>query len=152
MRVAVSVDELQRRPRAVAIGSFDGVHRGHRRVLDAVRALPGTPTVITFEPHPRAVLGGGVQLLTTLERRLELLAEAGIEETLVLRFDEEFSRQTPEEFAERVLRAIGAASVAAAEAFRFGHQRRGDLALLERLGFNVDNVVSRATALLERVA
>ena len=66
-------------PRAVAIGSFDGVHRGHRAVVDAVRATGLEPTVITFDPHPRIALGNRVELLTTLERRLELLDEAGVE-------------------------------------------------------------------------
>ena len=62
-----------------AIGSFDGVHRGHRAVVDAVRATGLEPTVITFDPHPRIALGNRVELLTTLERRLELLEEAGVE-------------------------------------------------------------------------
>jgi riboflavin kinase/FMN adenylyltransferase len=86
------------------------------------------------------VLGGQVELLATLQRRLELFEEAGVEDVLVLRFDEGLAALTPEEFAERMLRGIGAEAVAAGETFRFGHGREGDLALLERLGFDVRRV------------
>jgi riboflavin kinase/FMN adenylyltransferase len=129
--------EIAPEPRAVAIGSFDGVHRGHRAVLEATRATGLTPTVVTFEPHPRIALGNRVELLTTPARRLELLEEAGIETALVAAFTPELQRLEPEEFAERYLRAIGAESVVAGEDFRFGVRRSGDLALLERLGFDV---------------
>jgi riboflavin kinase/FMN adenylyltransferase len=137
VKVARSVDELEPRPRAVAIGTFDGVHRGHRRVIDAALETGLTPTVVTFDPHPRLVFGNQVELLATLERRLELLAEAGVEETLVVEFSLELARHEPEEFAEEVLRSIGAETVVAGESFHFGRRRRGDLALLESLGFEV---------------
>ena len=137
MTVARRPDELEDARRAVAIGTFDGVHRGHLRVLDAALAADGVPTVVTFDPHPRTVLGNRVELLATLERRLELLADAGIEDVLVVRFDDAVAALSPEEFAERTLRRIGAETVVAGEGFRFGHRRSGDLALLERLGFRV---------------
>ncbi len=137
MNVLHGPGELERRPRAVAIGSFDGVHLGHRHVLEALVATGLTPTLLTFHPHPRIVLGYGVELLTTLERRLELLAAAGVEETVVLAFDHELQQLEPEAFVETHLRAIGAEVVVAGEAFRFGHRRRGDLALLEQLGLQV---------------
>ena len=86
MNVASDPSELAVLPRAVAIGSFDGVHRGHRAVVDAVRATGLEPTVITFDPHPRIALGNRVELLTTLERRLELLEEAGVSDVLVAAF------------------------------------------------------------------
>ena len=70
MNVARDPTELVRRPRAVAIGSFDGVHRGHQRVLDVAAAAGESTTVVTFWPHPRLVLGNAVELLSTLERRL----------------------------------------------------------------------------------
>lgn len=136
MNVARSPDELERRPRAVAIGTFDGVHRGHRRVIEAALADGRTATVVTFDPHPRTALGNQVLLLSSLERRLELLAEVGVEETLVVRFDLELARLEPEEFAERVLRPIGAEAVFAGGDFRFGHRRRGDLGTLAGLGFD----------------
>jgi riboflavin kinase / FMN adenylyltransferase len=137
VKVAHAPEDLARAPRAVAIGSFDGVHRGHRAVLDAARETGLTPTVITFDPHPRIALGNKVELLTTLERRLELLGEAGAEDTLVAAFTPELQRLEPEEFAERYLRAIGAGAVVAGEDFRFGVRRSGDLGTLERLGFSV---------------
>jgi riboflavin kinase / FMN adenylyltransferase len=129
--------ELEVRPRAVAIGSFDGVHRGHRAVVDAVRATGLEPTVITFDPHPRIALGNRVELLTTLDRRVELLQEAGVADVLVAAFAPELQQLTPEDFSERFLRATGVEVVVAGADFRFGVRRSGDLALLERLGFGV---------------
>jgi riboflavin kinase / FMN adenylyltransferase len=137
LKVARSVEELGRRERAVALGTFDGVHLGHRRVLEAAVAAGPTPTAVTFHPHPRRVMGYGVELLTTLERRLELLAEVGIEEALVVEFSLEFQRVEAEAFAADYLEAIGTRVVAAGEDFRFGHRREGDLDLLARLGFDV---------------
>jgi riboflavin kinase/FMN adenylyltransferase len=131
---------LERRPRAVAIGSFDGVHRGHRIVLDAACADGRTPTVVTFHPHPREMLGYGVELLTPLERRLELLAEAGIDDVLVVEFTDAVAATSPEDFAESVLRPIGTEAVYAGAGFRFGHKRAGDLELLRRLGFDAHAV------------
>ncbi len=135
--IAGSPSELERLPRAVAIGSFDGVHRGHRTVIDAVHATGLAPSVITFNPHPRIALGNKVELLTTLQRRLELFAEAGVQDVLVAGFTSELQHLTPETFAETYLRAIGVETVVAGEDFRFGVRRSGDLALLERLGFEV---------------
>jgi riboflavin kinase/FMN adenylyltransferase len=142
VNVARAVDELDPRPRAVALGTFDGVHLGHRRVLDAaVEAAPElTPTVVTFWPHPRIVLGNEVGLLTTLERRLELLDEAGIAETLVVEFTPELSQMEPEAFAEELLRPIGTEFIVAGADFRFGRGRSGDLATLEQAGFGVEPV------------
>ena len=136
MNVARSVGEVEPRPRAVAIGTFDGVHRGHQQVVRAAADSGLTPTVLTFDPHPRLALGYGVELLTTLERRLELLAEQGVEDTLVIAFDHDLQQLEPEEFAHTVLERIGARVVAAGETFRFGHRRRGDLALLRELGYD----------------
>jgi riboflavin kinase/FMN adenylyltransferase len=141
MTVATRPEELAPARRAVAIGTFDGVHRGHRRVLEAAQNAAGLrPTVVTFDPHPRAFFGMPVQLLSTLERRLELLDAAGIVDVLVVRFDAELAALEPETFAEGYLRAIGAEVVTAGDGFRFGRNRRGDLALLEQLGFDVRRV------------
>ena len=140
MNVAREPSELPEARRAVAIGSFDGVHRGHIRVIDAARVAGLRTTVVTFDPHPRSVLGGQVELLATLERRLELLDAAGVDDVLVLRFDEHLAALPAEEFADRVLRGIGAEVVAAGATFRFGHGREGDLGLLERSGFDVRRV------------
>lgn len=136
MTVARSPTELERKPRAVAIGTFDGVHLGHRQVLRAAVGARLTPTAVTFDPHPREVFGYRVELISTLERRLELLAGAGIEDVLVVEFTEETAATPPEEFAGRVLAAIGTEVVVAGAGFRFGHARAGDLALLRRLGYD----------------
>ena len=137
MSIARAPAELARSPRAAAVGSFDGVHRGHRAVIDAVRATGLLPTVVTFDPHPRIALGNKVELLTTLGRRLELIGEAGVEDVLVAAFTPELQQLAPGEFAARYLRAIGVEVVVAGADFRFGVRRSGDLALLERLGFEV---------------
>jgi riboflavin kinase / FMN adenylyltransferase len=124
--------------RAVALGTFDGVHLGHRRVIEAAQATGLPVRVLTFQPHPRVVLGNYVAAISTLERRLELLRELGVEETIVLEFTLEVSQWTPEEF---VASQLGDAAVVVAGAdFRFGRKRSGDLALLERLGLEVVSV------------
>jgi riboflavin kinase / FMN adenylyltransferase len=140
MNVARKPADLPAARRSVAIGTFDGVHRGHLAVIGAAQKAGLRTSVVTFDPHPRSVLGGDVELLATLERRLELLDDAGVEDVLVLRFDEGLAALPADEFAERMLRGIGAQVVAAGETFRFGRGREGDLELLERLGFDVRRV------------
>jgi riboflavin kinase/FMN adenylyltransferase len=136
--VARSVDELPARARTVAIGSFDGVHRGHRHVLETAQAVGGTTTIVTFWPHPRLVLGNRVELLSTLKRRLELLErDAAVDEVLVVSFTPEVAAWSAEEFAETVLRRASATTIVVGENFRFGRAATGDAALLERLGFDV---------------
>ena len=134
VKVARSPDELGSRPRAVAIGTFDGVHVGHQAVVRAAVEAGPLPTVVTFHPHPREVLGYQVSLLATLERRLELLAALGLEEALVVEFTPQVAALGPDEFVRTYLAGIGTELVAAGESFRFGRGRSGDLALLERLG------------------
>jgi riboflavin kinase / FMN adenylyltransferase len=147
VRVASSPHELGAGERAVALGTFDGVHLGHRRVIGAALAAGLQAAVVTFDPHPRAVLGNRVELISTLERRLELIASLGVTEALVLPFTPDLSFQTPEEFARNVLEPMGARVVVAGENFRFGRGRSGDLALLAELGFD-----SRPVPLVEGVS
>jgi riboflavin kinase/FMN adenylyltransferase len=147
VRVVRSPEELGAGRRAAAIGTFDGVHLGHRQVLETARGVGLTSTVVTFDPHPRTVLGNPVKLLTTLERRLELLEEFGFDEAMVLTFDLEFASTPPDTFAERYLLAAGVEVVVAGEGFRFGHRRSGDLELLESLGLDV-----RPIALVEGIS
>jgi riboflavin kinase/FMN adenylyltransferase len=134
LKVAHSPDELEQRPRAVAIGTFDGVHLGHQAVVGTAVAAGPTPTVVTFHPHPREVLGYQVPLLTTLERRLELFGELGVEETLVVEFTPAVAALEPERFVRSYLQGIGAELLVAGENFRFGRRRSGDLALVAQLG------------------
>jgi riboflavin kinase/FMN adenylyltransferase len=105
------------------------------------------PTVVTFDPHPRTALGNRVELLTSLERRLELLEQRGVQAALVVEFTLELARLEPEQFVEQVLRPIGAEVVVAGADFRFGHARKGDLALVGSLGLDV-----RAVPLLDGVS
>ena len=146
MKVAHRPDELSAAERVVAVGSFDGVHRGHREVLAQAQA-EGPVTVVTFWPHPRLVLGNRVELLSTLERRLELLDQGGVAATLVVDFTPDLARQEPAEFCESLLRRIGTRVVVVGENFRFGRGASGDPDLLEQLGFEV-----RAVPLLEGVS
>ncbi len=137
MKVLRSAHEAEPAERAVAIGTFDGVHLGHRATIAAAAATGLRSTVVTFDPHPRLVLGYDVQLLAPFERRLELLAEAGPDETLVVEFTPELSRLQPDEFVDAILRPLGTRVIVAGEGFRFGAGRRGDLDVLGRLGFDV---------------
>jgi riboflavin kinase / FMN adenylyltransferase len=137
MRIVHAPSQLDRQPRAVAIGTFDGVHRGHLSVLRAAVASGLDPTVITLDPHPRIVLGNRVELITTLERRLELIQAAGIADTLVAAFTPEFMRLSPEEFVATYLESIGAEAVAVGGDFRFGSKRSGSVETLAALGLSV---------------
>jgi riboflavin kinase/FMN adenylyltransferase len=141
MRIAHAPGQIERQPRAVAIGTFDGVHRGHLSVIQAAIDSGLAPTVITFDPHPRVAFGNEVELITTLERRLELFAELGVESTLVAPFTPELMALQPETFAERYLSSIGATAIAAGPNFRFGAKRAGDRELLGELGFDILDVV-----------
>jgi riboflavin kinase/FMN adenylyltransferase len=138
--VARKPDALEARPRSVAIGTFDGVHRGHEAVIRTAVEAGERATVVTFHPHPRTVLGNQVELLATLERRLELLTAAGAEDTLVVEFTPDVAALAPDEFAQQYLRAIGTEIVVAGTGFRFGHKREGDLRLLGEVGFKTREV------------
>jgi riboflavin kinase / FMN adenylyltransferase len=137
MNVLRSAQEAEPAERAVAIGTFDGVHLGHRAVIERAVGTGLRSAVVTFEPHPRIVLGYEVQLLATFERRVELIREIGPDDLLVADFTPELSRLSPEEFADAVLRPLGTRVVVAGEGFRFGAGRRGELATLRSLGFQV---------------
>ena len=128
-------------PTVATVGMFDGVHRGHRVLLDRVAAeaaARGVPAAaVTFDRHPLTVLRPGSEppLLTTLDRKVELLGEAGMEIVLVLEFTREQSEVTAEAFAAEVLfDRLAARAVVVGENFRFGHKAVGDPVLLAELG------------------
>ncbi|MCU0262403.1 MAG: bifunctional riboflavin kinase/FAD synthetase [Candidatus Nanopelagicales bacterium] len=127
-------------PTSVTIGTFDGVHRGHRILLDRVvadAAGGSMPVAITFDPHPLSVIRPDVAplLLTGLPHRLELLAAAGIQGVLALRFTPEVAAESAEHFATRVLaQALNARHVVVGSNFRFGHRAAGDVVTLTELG------------------
>jgi len=113
--------------RSVAVGTFDGVHLGHREVI------AGADSVLTFDPHPVSVVAPQhtPKLLTTLERKAELVASLGVQELIVIPFDADFARRSAQQFIDEVLiAALGARQVAVGENFRFGHKAQGDPALL----------------------
>jgi riboflavin kinase/FMN adenylyltransferase len=126
---------------AITIGNFDGVHIGHRRILERVveiaREHGWTPAVLTFDPHPTKVVAPAraPKLLSTVEQRSELMRAAGIELVTVIPFDRNFSELTAEEFAKRILvDKLNAKAVLVGENFRFGNRQSGDTQLLRELG------------------
>jgi riboflavin kinase/FMN adenylyltransferase len=121
--------DAERRPRHVAVGEFDGVHLGHREVI------AGADTVLTFEPHPRAVVApdAAPKLLTSLDIKTDLIAGLGVRELVVIPFDRSFAAQGPQEFIDSVLvEQLCAERVSVGENFRFGHKAEGDAELLRR--------------------
>jgi riboflavin kinase / FMN adenylyltransferase len=139
-----------RRP-VLTIGTFDGVHAGHRVILDEVKkhaeAISGESVVITFEPHPRQVLQpeAHIQILTPLQEKMELLKEAGVQHVSVTPFTKEFAQLSAEAYVEEFL--IGQykpAAIVIGYDHHFGHDRRGDIALLkkysEKGGFSVHEI------------
>ena len=120
--------------RRVAVGMFDGVHVGHRKVI------AGSDTVLTFDPHPVSVVApqAAPKLLTTLERRAQLMESLGVEELVVIPFDREFASRSAQSFIDDVLvGGLGATHVAVGENFRFGRHASGDVGTLASLGFDV---------------
>ena len=125
----------------MTIGAYDGVHLGHRALLrdlsDRAAAEGLSTVVVTFDRHPAAVVrpDSAPKQLTSLEQKLELLAECGIDRTLVVPFDEARADETAEEFVQEVLvDQLGARLVVVGEDFHFGHGRKGNVELLRRLG------------------
>jgi riboflavin kinase / FMN adenylyltransferase len=139
------------RPTVLTLGVFDGLHLGHQliaqTVVERARAVGAVPTVITFDPHPRAVLHpeSAPPLLQTFDQKIEALGVLGVEQTIVVRFTEEFARVRAEEFLRDVVgERLQAREVYLGRGFAFGYRREGDIGLLrrvsERLGFHADEV------------
>ena len=123
----VSLPDVAPRPRRVAVGTFDGVHLGHREVIR------GADTVVTFDPHPVTVVhpAAAPKLLTTVARKAELVAAMGVEELVVVPFDAAFAARSAQSFVDDVLVArLRATDVSVGENFRFGHRAQGDADLL----------------------
>ncbi len=125
---------------ALTIGNFDGVHRGHRALLDKLTAKArelGLPAaVMTFEPNPReffAPQAAPVQL-TSLREKLQLLAECGVDQAYVCRFNARFAALSAEEFIERLVHGLGVRHLIIGDDFRFGKGRCGDFAMLQQAG------------------
>ena len=144
MRIWRSLDEVPEDlgHTVVTIGNFDGVHQGHVEVLAHARQVAdrldlGHVVAVTFDPHPIAVLRPehAPVMLSTIETRAELLAQAGADDLLVVPFTHEVARWTPERFAEEILvDTLHAAAVVVGANFRFGHRASGDVATLREVG------------------
>ena len=139
------------RPTVLTLGVFDGLHLGHQliisRVVERARAAGAVPTVITFDPHPRAVLhpASAPPLLQTFDQKVEAFGVLGVEQTIVIRFTREFAQVSAGEFLRDVVHErLQAREVYLGRGFAFGRGREGDINLLRRvsreLGFTADEV------------
>lgn len=155
MRVFKGLNNLPPFRNAVAtMGSFDGVHGGHgellHRVVSTAAASDGESIVLTFEPHPRYVLGSGdgLRLLSTLDEKLWLLERAGIDNVIVVPFTEEFSRTSPRDFIENDIAGIGIRRLVVGYNHRFGHNKEGDFNFLEsrNTGIGIEMVEQQQVA------
>jgi riboflavin kinase/FMN adenylyltransferase len=144
-------EPLSEHPSAVAIGVFDGLHLGHQKIIaqlgEIARRHKARTTVVTFDPHPAAVLAPerAPLLIGSVEQRLEGLERLGVEQVRILGFNEELASESATSFIERVLvKELATTHVRVGEDFRFGHNRKGDVALLTSLGESHDFVVHPA--------
>lgn len=143
LKVYRSLDEFPADfgPCVVTIGNFDGVHRGHRMILELAAATARKHgwriATLTFDPHPLQIVAPdrAPKVMTTIEQRRQLMEQLGVDAMVVLPFTEEFSKQSPEEFVEQVLvRGLGCTCVVVGGNFRFGHRHAGDIDTLKGLG------------------
>jgi riboflavin kinase/FMN adenylyltransferase len=141
MRLFHGTDNAEiQRPTVLTLGVFDGLHLGHQLIMSTVveraRAVGAVPTVITFDPHPRAVLHpeSAPPLLQTFDQKIEGFGVLGIEQTIVLRFTPEFaSVRAPDFLRDVVMDRLHAREVYLGKGFAFGHNREGNIELLRRL-------------------
>jgi riboflavin kinase/FMN adenylyltransferase len=153
MKVYRSIDTIPAFDRAVVtIGTFDGVHTGHRLILDQLiqeaRRINGETVIITFHPHPRKVVATGqpaIKLINTIEEKIELLEKNGIDHLVIVPFTDAFSQQTPEAYVEQfLLERFHPHTVIIGYDHRFGKGRQGDYKLLEdysaRFGFDLKEI------------
>lgn len=149
MRIFHGFDSLPKfRHPAVTVGSYDGVHLGHKALIDSLKEEAykngGESIVMTFEPHPRITLqkAEGLQLLTSLEEKAELLSQMGVDNLIVIPFNEAFSRLSGREFIEQYLiRKVGAQTLVGGYNHRFGHDRL-HCDSLEEMGLKVVKVAA----------
>jgi len=143
MEILHSISELSRLPGPLflAIGVFDGVHRGHQAVIstsaDHARAANGTPVVVTFDPHPEKVLRpqSAPRLLSATQHKIALIRALGVGHLLVIKFDKQFAATEPEDFVQQlVTHSKPLREICVGHEWSFGKGRRGNLDLLKKLG------------------
>ena len=147
MEILRSIPELERLrgPLFLAIGVFDGVHRGHQAVISTsaehARAASGTPVVVTFDPHPEKVLRpeSAPHLLSATQHKIALIRALGVEHLLIINFDKQFAATEPEDFVQQlVTHSKPLREICVGHEWSFGKKRRGNLDLLKRLGANMN--------------
>jgi riboflavin kinase/FMN adenylyltransferase len=147
MKTLRSIDELSHLPGPIflAIGVFDGVHRGHQTVISTsaqhARSANGTPVVVTFDPHPMKVLRPmeAPHLLTATQHKIRLIRDLGVRHLLVIKFDKAFAATPPEDFVQQlVTHSKPLREICVGHEWSFGKGRRGNLALLRKLGAEFD--------------
>ena len=147
MEILRSILELERLrgPLFLAIGVFDGVHRGHQAVISTsaehARAANGTPVVVTFDPHPEKVLRpqAAPHLLSATQHKIALIRALGVEHLLIIAFDKQFAATEPEDFVQKlVAHSKPLREICVGHEWSFGRNRRGNLDLLKKLGSKMD--------------
>jgi riboflavin kinase / FMN adenylyltransferase len=147
MQILRSIPELARLPGPLflAIGVFDGIHRGHQAVISTsaehARSANGTPVVVTFDPHPVKVLrpGQAPHLLTATQHKIRLIRDLGVQHLLIIKFDKAFAATLPEDFVQQlVTHSKPLREICVGHEWSFGKGRRGNLALLGKLGAQFD--------------
>ena len=146
MRIIKDLEEIKRDQNSViTLGTFDGLHIGHQQIVDTVvqkaSQSAGRSFLITFDPHPRKVIPGrnDIKILSTLDEKLVVLEQLGMENLFVINFTTEFSKQSPEEFVEKYLvQGIGLREVVIGYDHHFGKSRDGNFELLQKLGNKFD--------------
>lgn len=143
----VFLEDVERVPNSVlTVGTFDGVHAGHRAIIDTVaekaKERGGRSVLVTFDPHPRNIINpgeAGIKLLTTLQERSEILEELGIDTMVVIPFDRDFSLLSSEEFIRDIIhKKIGVSEFVIGYDHQFGRNREGTIETIERLGKELD--------------
>jgi riboflavin kinase/FMN adenylyltransferase len=158
MTIYRSLDEAKGKfgPSALTIGNFDGVHTGHRQILRRLKELGSRhgwkPSVLTFDPHPTRVVAPdrAPRLLTTPDRRAELMAGEGIEQVLILPFTRELAQVPAEEFVRLLTDRLGARAILVGDNFRFGHRHAGNVQLLQDLGHTLGFTTEIIPAVVSR--
>lgn len=156
MKIYRDLDSFKAHNPVLTIGTFDGVHLGHRKIIDELcnraKALNGESVIFTFDPHPRKIVAPGennLRLLTTLEEKITLLEQSGIDHLIIFPFTKEFSQLTYEEFVQSVLiNRIHVKFLVVGYDHKFGKDRKGDFEFLKKCASRFDFQIEKMDVLL----